>query len=101
MKSGFTDTWYLFLISRADLVRYIYTVGRDLCINVDTPPARRVIYQGGTLEQGGVQTYKKNLIAVSNIHSSYRASRGERFDTRYVDTFPPQDPLVESILQGE
>jgi len=93
-------TSYIPLFVSADLVRYIYRVGSDLSINVETPPPRRVIYQGGTLEQGGVQNYKKNLFAFSNIRSnSFRAPRGEGFAAPSMSD--SHDPLADAILQGE
>ena len=61
---------------RSDLLKYIYAVGKKMGIHVDTPPSRRILYQGGELDHGHVVDYKKNLMKSTNILSRSWSTRG-------------------------
>jgi hypothetical protein len=54
-------------LHRADLVRYIYELSVKLKVHFETPPPRRLLYHGGTLENGYVLDFKRNLLLGDNI----------------------------------
>ena len=58
------------LIQRGELCRFLYDVAKRLEIQYESAPARRLLYDGGVLEQGQVTDYKKNLLRPTNIRSN-------------------------------
>jgi hypothetical protein len=63
-----------------ELQKFVLTVGQEMNINFETPPARRLLYQGGTLIHGQVIDYKKNLLASGNIESFRHETSGSSRD---------------------
>lgn len=85
-RNSWQDAGRIFL-NRGDLVEFVYMVLKSLGVNYDTPPARRLLYSGGVLEQGQVQDYKVNLLNPKNIRShSARFDRERFFETGYPDS---------------
>jgi hypothetical protein len=93
------------------LVRFIYELSVRLNVHFETPPPRRLIYHGGTLAQGQVLDYKRNLLIGDNLlsHSEKRLVVNEDvpvfFDgpplnlQRDVSTFEPDH--AAQVLPGE
>ena len=65
-------------MNRADLVRHVHGLADKLKVNFETPPPRRLLYHGGTLEHGEVDDFKKNLLRPSNIRSHSVGAVDER-----------------------
>jgi hypothetical protein len=57
------------LRDKGELQKFIYQLGKSMEVNFESPPARRLIYTGGTMVNGQVQNYKKNLLAPTNIEN--------------------------------
>jgi hypothetical protein len=58
------------LRDKGELQKFIYQLGKSMAVNFESPPARRLIYTGGTLKSGQVQNYKKNLLTPANIRNN-------------------------------
>ena len=54
-------------VHRAELVRFVYELSVKLKVHFETPPPRRLLYHGGTLEHGQVLDFKRNLLLGENI----------------------------------
>lgn len=54
------------LLNKSDLLRFVYDTTKRLKIHIDSPPARRLIFQGGALETTAV-TYKRQFLDESNL----------------------------------
>jgi hypothetical protein len=54
-------------VHRADLIRLIYDLSVKLNVKFETPPPRRLLYQGGTLAHGQVLDFRRNLLIGDNI----------------------------------
>jgi len=65
------------LINKGNLMEHVHWIVKDLGVELDTPPPRRVIYDGGRLEIGSRQDYKSNLLKASNIMSQNRPASTE------------------------
>lgn len=66
-----------------------YVVITELNVAEDAPPARRLLYYGGVLEEGQVVDYKINLLNPKNIRSNKTRSEDHLVDI--LDGF--QEPL--------
>jgi hypothetical protein len=58
------------LRDKGELVKFIYQLGKSMAVNFDSPPARRLIYTGGTLRSGQVEKYKRGLLTPTNIRNN-------------------------------
>jgi hypothetical protein len=54
-------------LHRADLIRFIYEITVKMKVQFETPPPRRLLYHGGSLAQGQVIDFKRNLLIADNI----------------------------------
>jgi hypothetical protein len=94
-------------LHRADLVRFIYELSVRLKVHFESPPPRRLLYHGGTLAQGQVLDYKRNLLIAGNIlnHSEKHITD----DSSVFLNHPPNvqrdissyEPDGTSVLPGE
>jgi hypothetical protein len=62
-------------LHRADLVRFIYELSVKLQVHFETPPPRSLVYNGGALQQGQVQDFKRNLLTGDNIQNVINRNR--------------------------
>ena len=58
------------LQNRAELRQFCVKLADKMKVRYDSVVPRRVLYYGGALKQGGVSTFKKDLVRGPNIHSS-------------------------------
>ena len=63
-------------MSRADLRRFTVDLAAKMKVQYDSAAPRRILYYGGTLNEGAVTDYKKNLVRPVNIDSG-RGSSGD------------------------
>jgi hypothetical protein len=61
--------------------RFVHMLGETMGVNFDSPPSRRLIYQGGTLKTGAVEDFKRNLLLPENIENYMKD-----------DSLPPPPP---------
>jgi hypothetical protein len=85
------------LRDKGELSKFIYELGRSMSVNFESPPARRLIYTGGTLKSGQVQTYKKNLLTPANIRNNVIGDE----PTGATTTKEVSDALFMANLQAE
>jgi hypothetical protein len=55
-----------------ELQTELHKFGKRMGVDFDSPPVRRLIYQGGTLKSGRFADYKRSLMKSDNIES-YRS----------------------------
>lgn len=55
------------LLDKSDLLVFVYETTKRLRVHIDSPPARRLIFQGGALERLDVP-YKRNYLESSNVN---------------------------------
>jgi hypothetical protein len=85
------------LRDKGELQKFIYQVGKSMGVNFDSPPARRLIYTGGTLKSGQVESYKRNLLTPKNIRNNIiREEPTSSFPTKEV-----ADALFMANLKAE
>jgi small-conductance mechanosensitive channel len=58
------------LQDRARLHQFCVELAAKLNVKFDSPDPRRVLYYGGSLVEGAVKDYKKDLLSSPNVHSA-------------------------------
>jgi hypothetical protein len=84
------------LRDKGELQKFIYKLGKSMGVTFESPPARRLIYTGGTLRSGQVEKYKKNLLTPANIRNTVIRDEPEGPTT----TKEVADALFRANLQG-
>jgi hypothetical protein len=87
------------LRDKGELQKFIYQLGKSMAVNFDSPPARRLIYTGGTLKSGQVETYKRGLLTPTNIRNNI--IREEPGLTNHTPTQQVADALFMANLKTE
>jgi hypothetical protein len=86
------------LRDKGELQKFIYQLGKSMGVIFESPPARRLIYTGGTLRSGQVEKYKKNLLTPANIRNN--VIRDEPEVSSSTTTKEVADALFRANLQG-
>ena len=90
-------------VHRAELVRFVYELSVKLKVHFETPPPRRLLYHGGTLEHGQVLDFKRNLLLGENIlNQGLRQARDDTSIGMNCPNIASRDyTLSEPIVQGD
>lgn len=89
------------LRDNGELQKFIYQLGETMDVNFDSPPARRLVYSGGTLLKSGQVSedgpnFKSKLLQPKNIRTNVRNMEPNNGSFRWA----PQDkPDVEASPQ--
>ena len=76
------DSWQItsrIYLHRAELMKHLFHVQKRLGITFEIPPPRRVLYMGGSLEQGAVAggndvDHRTDLLRPQNVRSADRSA---------------------------